>query len=63
SELKSKLHLPNLELDVNSAIDRDGQMLINNIQKLTSGTNPVLSAQEAKNLLVKRGVISNDELE
>lgn len=63
SELRSKLQLPNLELDVNSAIDRDGQMLINNIQKLTSGTNPVLSPQEAKNLLVKRGVISNDEIE
>ena len=63
SELKAKLQLPNLELDINSAIDRDGQVLINNIQKLTSGTNPVLSPQEAKSLLIKRGVISSDEIQ
>lgn len=63
SELRAKLQLPNLELDINSAIDRDGQVLINNIQKLTSGTNPVLSPQEAKSLLIKRGVISSDEIQ
>lgn len=62
SELRMKLQLPNLELDVNSAIDRDGQMLINNIQKLTSGTNPILSADEAKNLMSNRGVINEDEI-
>lgn len=62
SELKVKLQLPNLELDVNSAVDRDGQILINNIQKLTSGTNPVLSADEAKKLLANRGVINENEI-
>lgn len=62
SELRMKLQFPNLELDVNSAIDRDGQMLINNIQKLTSGTNPILSADEAKNLMSNRGVINEDEI-
>lgn len=62
SELRMKLQLPNLELDVNSAVDRDGQMLINNIQKLTSGTNPILSVDEAKKLLSSRGVINENEI-
>lgn len=62
SELRMKLQLPNLELDINQAIDRDGTQLINNISKLTAGTTPVLTQQQALNLLIKRGVFNRDEL-
>ncbi|MDF7639956.1 phage portal protein [Lactobacillus sp. ESL0791] len=62
SELKMKLQLPNLELDINKAIDRDGNQLINNIQKLTSGTAPVLTQAQAVNLLESRDVFTNNEL-
>ncbi|RMC47719.1 phage portal protein [Lactobacillus sp. ESL0225] len=62
SELRMKLQLPTLELDINQAIDRDGSQLINNIAKLTAGQTPVLTQQQALNLLTKRGVFTEDEL-
>lgn len=55
-ELSNKLGVP-VHLDVSTAVDIDHQQLIGNIVNLTNSTNPVLSGDDARQILVDRGVL------
>ena len=55
-ELTSKLGVP-VHLDVSTAVDIDHQQLISNIVSLTNSKNPVLSGDDARQILVDRGVL------
>ena len=55
-ELTSKLGVP-VHLDVSTAVDIDHQQLISNIVSLTNSQNPVLSGDDARQILVDRGVL------
>lgn len=55
-ELTSKLGVP-VHLDVSTAVDIDHQQLISNIVSLTNSKNPVLSGDDAHQILVDRGVL------
>lgn len=55
-ELTNKLGAP-VHLDVSTAVDIDHQQLISNIVSLTDSKNPVLSGDDARQILVDRGVL------
>ena len=55
-ELTNKLGAP-VHLDVSTAVDIDHQQLISNIVSLTNSKNPVLSGDDARQILVDRGVL------
>lgn len=55
-ELSSKFGIP-IDFDESSAVDADNGTLIDQIQKLLSGTTPAISPAQAQQLLQKRGVI------
>ncbi|WP_203624471.1 phage portal protein [Lacticaseibacillus sp. 866-1] len=56
AELGQKLGV-NVDFDESVAVDSDNNILINQIQKLLSGTTPAITADQAQAMLLKRGVI------
>lgn len=55
-ELTAKLGV-SVDFDESSAVDADNGTLIDQIQKLLSGTNPAITPVQAQQMLAKRGVI------
>lgn len=62
SELAMKLQLPDLQMDILDATDTDGQQTLNLVTKLTTGKTPVLSAEQAQRILVRKGLIDQDDI-
>ncbi|MFT8861272.1 phage portal protein [Schleiferilactobacillus harbinensis] len=56
SEMSAKFGVP-VNIDESQAVDSDNDMLIDQIQKLLSGTNPAITPTMAQQMLMKRGVI------
>lgn len=62
SELSFKLHLPDLKLNVRDSTDVDGSETISMIAKLNSGNNPVFTPSQAQTILVRKGLINQDDI-
>jgi phage portal protein BeeE len=62
SELSFKLHLPDLKLNVRDSTDVDGSQTIAMIAKLNSGDKPVLTPAQAQSILVRKGLINQDDI-
>lgn len=62
SEIAFKLHLPDLKLNIRDSTDVDGSQTIAMISKLNSGNNPVLTPSQAQSILIRKGLINQDDL-
>lgn len=62
SELSFKLHLPDLKLNVRDSTDVDGSQTIDMLSKLASGTTPVLTPQQGQAILLRKGLIKQDDI-
>lgn len=56
SEMSAKFGVP-VNIDESQAVDSDNDLLINQIQKLLSGSTPAITPIMAQQMLAKRGVI------
>ncbi|MCE2141118.1 phage portal protein, partial [Streptococcus thermophilus] len=62
SELAFKLHLPDLKLNIRDSTDVDGSETIAMIAKLNSGQTPVLTPSQAQSILIRKGLINQDDI-
>lgn len=62
SELSFKLHLPDLKLNIRDSTDVDGSQTIAMIDKLNAGKNPVFTPSQAQSILIRKGLINQDDI-
>ncbi|WP_341809789.1 phage portal protein [Lactiplantibacillus plantarum] len=62
SELAFKLHLPDLKLNIRDSTDVDGSQTIAMVTSLASGKTPVLTPSQAQSILVRKGLINQDDI-
>lgn len=62
SELAFKLHLPDLKLNIRDSTDVDGSETIAMLAKLNSGNNPVFTPSQAQSILIRKGLINQDDI-
>lgn len=62
SELAFKLHIPDLKLNIRDSTDVDGSQTIAMITKLNSGNNPVFTPSQAQSILIRKGLINQNDI-